>query len=340
MPIKPIKNKREFPDLSRKVLEKRLLQADGHAKSQEELKLMEIRQRDTHHGEAQPARDAMVVLQHGANKKLDEISQKLDKPEVQKIEIEGAEVVTIKGKQGDQGEPGKTPEKGKDYFTKEDIDQIKKDVLDKIPKPADGITPKKGTDYFTEKEIQQIKTDILKQIPKPKDGEHGKDAVIDYEIIISSVIEKVLEKIPKKPPKQKKITADYIIKLIRENIQYKDIKNAPQWKPGKMNGKGYLGEITDVALENLVDGQVIRWNSNKQKFENSTPSFTGMWNEELPIAGEADGENIVFVFEHIPELVFSDGTVKSILMGDYTVDGNEVTFVNAPLALPVNKYLS
>lgn len=66
---------------------------------------------------------------------------KVDKPI--KVYIEGAELATIKGIKGDQGDK---PIKGEDYFTKDEVKQFKKE-----------ITPEKGRDYFTNKEIKQFK---------------------------------------------------------------------------------------------------------------------------------------------------------------------------------------
>ena len=64
-------------------------------------------------------------------------------PQLQKVELVGAKIVTIKGKDGKRGpkglkgDKGDTPKKGKDYFTEKEIQEFKKEV-----------TPQKGVDYF------------------------------------------------------------------------------------------------------------------------------------------------------------------------------------------------
>jgi hypothetical protein len=59
---------------------------------------------------------------------------------------------------------GKTPVRGKDYFTTADIDFITQVVIDQIRPPTDGSTPQKGVDYFTEQELAQLRENIGKEI--------------------------------------------------------------------------------------------------------------------------------------------------------------------------------
>src|SRR3990167_6630247 len=80
----------------------------------------------------------------------------------------------IKGDRGDKGDKGKIPRKGIDYLTKTEIksliEEIRKKVQKRIPKPKDGIDgyiPIKGIDYF--------------------DGKNGKDETIK----IKDVVEKI-----------------------------------------------------------------------------------------------------------------------------------------------------
>ena len=131
-----------------------------------------------------------------------------------------------------KGENGKTPIKGEDYFTEEEIESFKKEITPKKGEDyidgkdgLDGYTPKKGKDYFTDKEIKQIIDDILKQIPKPKDGldgDDGKDAEVDYDKILKLVIKK-LPKIEK--PKEK--TIEEFIKDLKGKLSFNDLKDLP-----------------------------------------------------------------------------------------------------------------
>lgn len=83
------------------------------------------------------------------NKYGKEEARKFMYPDVQRVELVGAKIVTIKGKDGERGPKGRTPVKGKDYFTKAEINEFKIDV-----------TPVKGSDYFTEREIKQFKKEV------------------------------------------------------------------------------------------------------------------------------------------------------------------------------------
>lgn len=77
-----------------------------------------------------------------------------------------------KGEKGDQGEPGrdgKTPLRGIDYFTKEDIAYMVDFIMRNIPVPKDGKTPVKGIDYT--------------------DGKDGSSPEVDYEFIFDTILE-------------------------------------------------------------------------------------------------------------------------------------------------------
>lgn len=64
-----------------------------------------------------------------------------------------------------------TPRKGKDYFTSKDIKDIVKLCIPKKGKDyKDGITPKKGKDYFTDSEIKEFM-----ELIRPIKGIHYKD---------------------------------------------------------------------------------------------------------------------------------------------------------------------
>jgi hypothetical protein len=93
-------------------------------------------------------------------------TKKEERPEVQKVELMGAEIVTIKGQKGDDGY---SPVKGKDYWTDED----KGVVIEEASKKA---TPIKGKDYFTPTDISDFKKSVTPQ--KGKDYFDGKDGAV------------------------------------------------------------------------------------------------------------------------------------------------------------------
>lgn len=144
-------------------------------------------------------------------------------------------IQSLKGDQGIQGIPGKTPTKGVDYFTPQDIDIIVnhiKPFLEQGPKGdkgdsgingKNGETPTRGVDYWTPKDQEIILREILAKVPKPKDGVSPN---------IDDVIKKVTEEIQKKP------------------IEFKDIKGTEQLiaflKSGGFRGGGGSGGGTLV----------------------------------------------------------------------------------------------
>lgn len=94
-------------------------------------------------------RARMRLAQAGKKKDIDDIKEDILKAlgEIEPIKefygkISRTELIKIKG---DRGEDGYTPIKGKDYYTPEEIKEIKKEV-----------TPVKGKDYFDGKDGKSI----------------------------------------------------------------------------------------------------------------------------------------------------------------------------------------
>lgn len=70
---------------------------------------------------------------------------------------------------GESGKDGRTPEKGKDYFTQGELDNLIYTIKGMIPDPKDG---KDADEEF-------IIKNVLKNISIPKDGKNGKDGSPD-----------------------------------------------------------------------------------------------------------------------------------------------------------------
>lgn len=135
-----------------------------------------------------------------------------------------------------KGEDGYSPVKGTDYFTDDEINSFKADILK-------GATPQKFKDYFTPQELDLIANEIRKELKTEVtpikgqdyfdgkdgiDGEDGKDA--DEQLIV----EKVLKKIPSIPefdPKSildKVPTLESLVNEIKKKklLELRDIKGA------------------------------------------------------------------------------------------------------------------
>jgi hypothetical protein len=242
--------------------------------------------------------------------------------DVQKIEIIG-------DKQSDdlaklffsmlQGKPGYTPEKGKDYFTEADIQEITKKVysLIKIPDPIPGEKGDPGKDaeidyVWVEDKIKSLFANI--KIPDPIPGEPGKpgkDAKVDYEKIISSV----LKKIPN-PEKQKEEIStslkDFAIKEIQKTIESTEARYT------RLNSAGpttRLNELVDVDIPTNPSGTlVLTWNPESQRWVAAQGGGIVLY--ETP-TGDVDGVNTTFIATHQPSQLFIDG-VNKILDVNYT----------------------
>jgi hypothetical protein len=71
-----------------------------------------------------------------------------------------------------QGNPGKTPQVGKDFFTEAQKAQFVKDILALIRPPQDGKTPVAGQDYPTLEQVQAM----VQKIPLPE-VKHGQTPI-------------------------------------------------------------------------------------------------------------------------------------------------------------------
>lgn len=165
------------------------------------------------------------------------------------------------GKRGEKGDKGDTPEKGKDYFTTEEVESFKKEV-----------TPVKGVDY--------------------KDGEDGKDYILteeDKSKIAASievpVVEKIIEKteIIKEQPivtnETKEVakyeTAEEIVEKInttKESVSFNVLKDIPLFLRTRQSSRDYsFLELTDTPKTYTgFAGNAVRVKSDESGLEFST----------------------------------------------------------------------
>lgn len=161
---------------------------------------------------------------------------------------------------------------------------MKKKVLKIELEGLEGKTPQKGVDYFTVEEVQQITDDIMSRIRVPEDGAPGKDAEpVDY-LKIEKFVKKEVSKIPKPKeetpididsiakivisylPKQKKIKVDYekIKEYCLEEIKKIEDNRDSRWR--QLNSGGpttRLGELVDVNLDGLQTNYILTWNGSE-----------------------------------------------------------------------------
>jgi len=150
------------------------------------------------------------------------------------------------------------------------IENKKKDVNDKI---VSDITDVKGqfTISLTEakkllKEIKAIKVIV------PKDGVDGKDGIDGVNPDPSEIVPLVLEKIPKVELDTAEEIANKLETLEGDNrLDAKALKNLPEWN-GLPNGGGWrnLFQLHDVNINSPTNGQVLKYNSINNLWENAT----------------------------------------------------------------------
>jgi len=197
----------------------------------------------------EPAIEGMLVKTQEANDKLEKIVDNTKKEDVQKIQIIGAEILTIKGEKGDKGD---TP-------TNQELTELIKPL---IPIVKDGKTP-------TNQELTEL---IKPLIPEPIKGDDGKDYILtddDKNEIVSKIEVPIVEKLIEKTEIIKEVamkdTPKEIISKIdtlKETIDYNKLKNKPNIKQledkiqviyNKQSSKTVsLVELDDVNLNGLT----------------------------------------------------------------------------------------
>lgn len=121
----------------------------------------------------------LIALKKQVNKSETDLSERLTKA----IEsIEALEKLELKD--------GATPKRGEDYYTEQDIQELIDEVFSRIEIPTvkDGVTPRAGVDYPTRDQIREYINNLFSTIPRPKDG---KDAVVDYDLIMLDVLSQI-----------------------------------------------------------------------------------------------------------------------------------------------------
>lgn len=163
---------------------------------------------------------------------------------------EGVQEIEITGKAGKDGVDGRTPEKGKDYFTDADVQEIVGKIVPLVPKPKDGkdgYTPIKGKDYFDGKDgYTPIKgVDYF----DGKDGEKGEKGDNGSPDTAEQIVEK--------------------LESLDSHLSYKKLTDTPDleelFNKAKQASKTVsLKELDDVNTDGATNNQVLKYNSTTQ----------------------------------------------------------------------------
>lgn len=213
----------------------------------------------------------------------------------------------------------------------------------------DGYTPVKNVDYFdgnngvdgktpTAEELISIIEPLIPEPIKGDKGDDGKDGVDGETPDIKDVVKLAIPEVLKKIPKQ-----------IVKDIKYTDIKDIPdleqvkvditKYVQSKVSSKNYdLKELNDVSITNPTNGQVPKYNSTTQKWENGndtgstsfitltdTPSsYSGQAGKFPKVKATEDGLEFATVSVSTPSLQQVTDVGASTTLG-ITIGGHLVT---------------
>lgn len=173
--------------------------------------------------------------------------------------------------------PVPQPEKGKDYFTEEEIEAIKADLLSRIVVPEAEKVDYEALHAY----IGSLVVEHFSKLRQPKDGEPGKkgdpgepgkDAVLDMDALVQSVI----KKLPKSKP-EKSVTLKEVKDFIEE-----EIKKIPA-QPVRIGGSvASIRALTDVDISRVptdAKGNYIfnRYNLTVGFDEPASPQLYDLW---------------------------------------------------------------
>lgn len=214
----------------------------------------------------------------------------------------------MKGEKGDKGEDGKTPVKGIDYFTEEEITNILSYIQSNVKNGKDGEsirgkdgrdgkdgkTPFRLVDYWTKDDQEKIIKDVLKQVKQGKDGISPK---------IEDIVTKVTKELKLPDTKELVFKGELVDFLRRGGFHGGGISSVSH--DGTLSGDGTLGNPLKVL--------------GTSTFYSETPT------------GTINGVNKIFTVIHPINFIFTLAMNGQFIHPvDYSVLGSTITFINAP----------
>jgi hypothetical protein len=271
----------------------------------------------------------MSLLQGAEHTKhLKEIAENTKPKDVQKVSLDGFDVTAIKG---DKGEKGDTPQKGTDYFTDDEVEEVAKRAAGHV-KPGedgeDGKTP-------TREELEEI---IKPLVPPPIKGEDGKTPIkgVDYfdgekgDPGESIKGDKGADGSPDSPEEVR----EKLHGLPKgSRLDYEKLDNTPDIGTiiaRHVSSRSYsTDELIDVDMSGIVVGQVLQWDG--KRFIPYTPgsaSGTPVWSEAVT------GSGSTLTLAHTPQTgtlrLYRNGTRLTVgSTSDYTILGAVITLTIA-----------
>lgn len=224
--------------------------------------------------------------------------------EIEAMVVETMKENLFKGISQIKGEPGFTPQKGKDYWTETEIGKMVAEIQSQIKIPEDGHpgedgkTPIAGVDYPTSGQMRKIVKEMILKLPAPKDGKmpiKGIDYFTQKEI--DEIIEQIKTRFPKIELKAEEIRDKLQSLKGEKRLDAFAIKNLPK----------IMGE----AKKTLHRGGIaLEWEALTLSASGSTAT----------LSSTPYNSNSVMIFYN-GILLKSGGT-------DYTLSGKALTFTN------------
>lgn len=206
-----------------------------------------------------------------ANQLLVKIAKGMESMQNMKLQLEGVETVTLKGAKGDKGDKGEdcTPEECAAVLAESEAFIAKL----KGPKGEDGApgqpgkTPVKGKDYFTKTEVREFTNEITQAIGEkiPKEVTRQVAKAIKEAVSYKDIAEKVIKLLPETTVDVKNVKG--LREVLQKEIEqvYEQVSKFASKKSGG-GGAFLLTQATDVDFSNLVDGYVLKYDAVAKRF--------------------------------------------------------------------------
>ena len=205
-----------------------------------------------------------------ANQLLVKIAKGMESMQNMKLQLEGVDTVTLQGKpgeKGDKGEDGKdcSPEECAAILKESEdfIAKIKGQKGDTGAPGQDGKTPVKGKDYFTKTEIRELTKEITDAvgIKIPKEVSKAIKEAISYK----DLADKIVKLLPETTVDVKNVKG--LREMLQKEIEqvYEQVSKFANRKHGG-GGAFLLTQATDIDFSSLVDGYVLKYDAVAKRF--------------------------------------------------------------------------
>lgn len=220
------------------------------------------------------------------------------------------------------------PEKGIDFFTEEDINQIANVVRGMVKDGEDGVNGGQGE--------QGEKGDQGPQGVQGMQGIPGRNGVDGETPNIDKALKEAFSKIPKTEVVDTKAIIKQALDAFKETYKEDGLKlTAIEKRLIRLGGGGasFLTQLQDVSLSSPTNGQVLKYNSTTQKWENGaggTGTYTFI--DNLTPTGTINGVNGTFTVPNNPGTslhLYLNGQ-RLINLVDYTISSTTITMTTIP----------